>query len=205
MEVDAWPLLPRLPHLRHLRLLPDQGLTAAFTTSLTESLVRLRKLEEVNLSIYFDDDNEEEEGIINILDDQRVSAEEQQARWTDILRSLPKIRKLTVDTGSIGPLLAVLPNHLPRLEQLTLVSFESADCAASVVLSQLSHPTLQQLELEKRIYDALTAEQIDALLRCPRLPQLRRCRIAADLFVELPSFARPDFALPDFDDDDEQS
>jgi hypothetical protein len=162
-------------------------------------LIRLRELEEVNLCIFFD--SEEEEVIINILEE-IVSAAKQQARWTDILQSLPNLRKLTVDTGSLGPFLAVLSNHLPRLEQLTLVSFNSDDCA-SVVLSQLSHPTLQQLELEEHVYGALTAEQIDALLRCPRLPQLRSCRIAADLFVELPSFASPDFALPDFDDDDE--
>jgi hypothetical protein len=152
---SAWPLLPQLPHLRCLTIFPGSALTDEHTTILSESLVRCAGLEDLTFSFYFP---------------QATSEEDQRACWSLLLPSLPNLRRLCVETDNVGPLLTVLSAHLPRLEQLVLQCW---DCNA-VALTQLAHPTLQELEVDEEC--DVTEEQMHALLHTPRLPQLRSCK-----------------------------
>jgi hypothetical protein len=65
-------------------------------------------------------------------------------------------------------LLAVLPTHLPRLERLAL------EGCSDDALTQLAHPTLQQLELkdDHRLKEA----EVQSLLHNSRLPKLSSCQ-----------------------------
>jgi hypothetical protein len=67
-------------------------------------------------------------------------------------------------------LLAVLPEHLPRLERFVLCSMD----AYEVVLTQLAHPSLQEFELLGE--RTLTEEEVQSLFHNPRLPRLVSCK-----------------------------
>jgi hypothetical protein len=178
MESNVWPLLPQLPILRRLMVIPVSGLTAARTTSLSNALSHCTALVDLTLCIDFADEED-------VLDQPN---ERRRARWTALLQSVPHIRRLgvhTTDASGIQPLFAVLPAHLPRLEQLALFS---SNGGVELLTTQLAHPTLQLLELRAADYQQFSEEQISALLHSPRLPQLHRCQVAYDLFASLHSF-----------------
>jgi hypothetical protein len=92
-----------------------------------------------------------------------------EAQWTTMLRSVPILRRLAVATPIVFPFLTALSTHLPRLEQLRLCADPGA---FACIVTHLSHPTLQQFEVES--YWDLTSEQVHSLLHNPRLPRLRR-------------------------------
>jgi hypothetical protein len=76
----AWPLLPQLPMLRRLCVHYGDGLTGANTTLLATALSGCRALTELSLGIVFEDDDGED-----------ATNEQQQARWSEILRSVPQL------------------------------------------------------------------------------------------------------------------
>jgi hypothetical protein len=159
---DAWSLLTELPRLRRLSMEHYNFiLIDAQAIALSEGLARCAALVDLALSLDFRRDN--------ISD---VPEEEQRARWTLLLRGLPNLRRLHMKTTSVAPLLAVLPDHLPRLKRLALISLNRS--RTDVLLSQLAHPTLQALEWRDR--RPLTEVEVQSLLHNPRLPQLRSCK-----------------------------
>jgi hypothetical protein len=187
MDADAWSLLPQLPHLRRLVILPETSLTAEHTSSLSTALSRCTALEDVTLSASFEpDENEQEEE--ELLDENgAVFQTVMEARWTDILRSVPNLRRMTVATGNdeLRALFTVLPAHLPRLEQLMLDGWSGSVVS---ILTQLAHPTLKQLELTEKLHRALSQEQLQSMLHNPRLPYLCRCAVTGGLHALLHVF-----------------
>jgi hypothetical protein len=159
---DAWPLLPQLPLLRRLQIVHAMEFTEALTSSLSSSLARCTALDELTLSVTFAPSFWQQfYGVAS-------TEEERQAQWTTLLRSVPNLVRLGVRLEDASSLLAVLPLHLPRLERLLL---RSLDVRGDVTLAQLAHPTLQQVDVRC----TLTEEEVQALLRNPRLPQMRSC------------------------------
>jgi hypothetical protein len=161
LHSSAFPLLPHLPLLRTLKMDSGELLTSARTSSLSASLARLNALEDLTFLVEFDGDDEGE--------DELLPNEELEARWTQILRSVPNLRRMVVETKSSNSLVAVLHAHLPRLEQLALRGWEGCE---NLILTQLAHPTLKQFGFETR---ELTEEEIHSLLHNPRLPRLVSC------------------------------
>jgi hypothetical protein len=173
LDPDAFPLLPQLPRLRKLTVACDCALKDHWSWRLSDALARCTALEDLTLSFEFEPADEEE-------DEEEVHRE----LWDDILRSLPNIRRLAVETGSVVSLIAALSAHLPRLERLALYSFRSR-VTSELVCTKLAHPTLQQLELGAKIFCALTEEQMRSLLHSARLPHLASCTLAGALFSSL--------------------
>jgi hypothetical protein len=156
----AWPLLPQLPLLRRLAVTPCFALTAAQTTSLSVSLSGCRALTQLSLGgIAFEDD-----------DGDNATEEQQQACWTEILRTVPLLRRLTAGTRQGLSFLAALPSQLPQLVCLLFLTFSSS----SAVLLRLAHPTVQELEVVTT--DLVDEAQVRALVRSPQLPQLVNCK-----------------------------
>jgi acyl carrier protein phosphodiesterase len=97
------------------------------------------------------------------------------ARWTDILRSLPNVRRLRVSHRSLAPLMAVLHLHLPLLEQLALRSWDGE--SPDALLTQFAHPSVRQIELSTVVVTQ-SKEQVRALnqawVHSVRLPNLAR-------------------------------
>jgi hypothetical protein len=155
---DAWPRLSQFPHLRRLYFSTHVDLTAAeLTAFLSAALARCAVLEDLTL-------------LFNLS---RITSEDacaQRTCWSILLPSLSNIRRLTVGSFIfLAPFIDVLPEHLPRLEQLTLSGWQSG------VLAQLAHPTLQQLKLTENEFETMPEEQVQSLLHSSRLPQLRSC------------------------------
>jgi hypothetical protein len=183
MDAAAWALLPQLPHLRRLVLLPETSLTADDTSSLSIALSHCSALEDLTLSVSFED-----EGGGGLLDENgAVPQAVMESRWTNILCSVPNLRRMVVATGNdeLRALFTVLPAHLPRLEQLMLDSWSGS---VGSILPQLAHPTLEQLQLRERQYRAVTEVQRHALLHNPRLPCLRGCALTVGLHSSLRLF-----------------
>jgi hypothetical protein len=163
----AWPLLPQLPLLRCLRLcyVDGYGLTTVHTTLLSTALSGCHALTDLTLVLK------------GFLDENRydLTDEQQEARWTELLGSVPQLRRLHVCMAFILPLLAVLPPHLPHLAFLKL----STSSLSKDVVPRLAHPTLQKLALSFRNLNdchSFDKTQLQQLLRSPRLPQLASCR-----------------------------
>jgi hypothetical protein len=160
MHPEAWRLLPQLPLLRRLSVFPSCALTAEQTTSLSTALSGCRFLRDLSLiEVAFRDDN-----------GRWPSNEQQQARWTELLRNVPQLELFTVCSRRAPPMLVALSTHLPRLVFLLLVVGPSEG-----IVGTLAHPTLQELEL--RIYGdaSLDHAQAQRLVHSARLPQLTRC------------------------------
>jgi hypothetical protein len=101
---DAWPLLAQFPHLRCLNFATCVDLSAEGTASLSTVLARCVVLEDLTLSFNFSE---------------TMSEEEQHACWSIFLPSMPNLRRLTIGALTfLAPFIDVLPEHLPRLEQL---------------------------------------------------------------------------------------
>jgi hypothetical protein len=161
LRSDAWPLLPQLPMLRRLTVPFLSALSDARATLLATSLSGCRVLIELELGgIAFEE-----------ADGEDATSEQQRARWTDILHSVPLVQRFTVDTRQALSLLAVLPEHLPQLVHLKL----STSVSASEVVASLAHPTVQEVELVRSSSDQLDASQVQRLVGNPRLPRLVRC------------------------------
>jgi hypothetical protein len=127
---SAWPLLPQLPRLRRLTIDPEvPGFTSEMTSSLSSSLALCATLDDLALTVLLS---------VDMLDEEECTC------WTALLRSVPNVRRLFVRSVFVEPLLAVLPLHLPRLEQFVLRCWENNH----VILEQLAHPTLQEFEFK---------------------------------------------------------
>jgi hypothetical protein len=160
LRSDAWPLLPGLPMLRRLTVPLLSALSEMRATLLATSLSGCRVLIELELGgIAFED-----------ADGEDATSEQQRARWTDILRSVPLVQRFTLDTRQALSLLAVLPAHLPQLVHLKL----STSMSVSEVVASLAHPTVQELELVRSSSGQLDAAQVQRLVGNPRLPRLVR-------------------------------
>jgi hypothetical protein len=155
----AWPLLPQLPRLRRLTISPRMPFTAEMASSLSASLARCAALDNLTMSVGFQP-----------VHDSALSEDEQRTRWATLLRGVPNVHWLIVDTYYVAPLLAVLPSHLPRLERLALRCWQPT----TDVLTQLAHPTLQHVELLG--FRPLTDAEMQSLLHNPRLPRLLSCK-----------------------------
>jgi hypothetical protein len=152
LPLFAWPLLPQLPLLRRLAI-NHPFLTAQDTTRLSTSLSSCRALTDLSLlGISFND----------------ATDEQQQARWTELLGSVPQLHRFEVQTEHALPLLAVLPAHLPQLVFLKLSSAKTP----KEIIAHLAHPTVQELELRSILGVWLNAEQMQQIVRSPRMPQL---------------------------------
>jgi hypothetical protein len=133
----AWPLLPGLPLLRRVTIPIGPPLTAERTTLLSTTFSDCRALTELVLNnVDFRDDH----GCEAII-------EQQTARWTELLASVPQLQRFEVQTEHIPPLLAVLPEHLPQLVFLKLIIFQRSHRRAEELL-RLAHPMVQELELK---------------------------------------------------------
>jgi hypothetical protein len=98
-----------------------------------------------------------------------VAEEQQRAGWTDLLRSIPNVRRLAVSHSQLTPMRAVLPAHLPLLEELSLSGWDLPE----VVVPQLAHPNVRQIQL--RSYGGkFPEEQVRALIHSKQLPKLER-------------------------------
>jgi hypothetical protein len=102
------------------------------------------------------------------------SDEQQQARWTELLGSVPQLERFDIQVQGVVPLLAVLPTHLPHLLFLKLVVV--AFTAGSGVIARLAHPTVQELELQFMGCIPVDEAPLQQLLHSPRLPQLASCK-----------------------------
>jgi hypothetical protein len=155
-EADGWPLLPELPLLQRLTLWPQHLLTAELTSSLSASLSRCETLTDLSL------------GYVRFGD--AATPEQIQARWSDILRSVPNLRRLHVaEDDSVVSFLAVLPVHLPLLEHLLLVCYDKM--SSEDLLARLAHPSVRRIQLVSWNVQ-FTQEQVRALVRSARLPNL---------------------------------
>jgi len=160
---DAWPLLPQLPFLRRLSASFDVTMTGDRTTLLSTSLSGCRAL--TDLSFVF----------LDFVDDEGrdITEEQQQARWTGVLDSVPQLQRFDIQVQGAFPLLAVLPQHLPQLRFLKLgVGLTEA----SDVSARLAHPTVQELELQFLRGIPFDGAPLQQLLHSPRMPQLTRCK-----------------------------
>jgi hypothetical protein len=151
--------LPGLARLRRLTIAQTLRLSAPLANALSTALAGCVALDELSLSVKFVQD-----------DGGTASGKKQQSRWSALLRSVPHLVRLVVTTTFVGPFLLALATHLPRLEQLLLVTRPGA---IDFIVRMLSHPTLQQLEVMND--RDMTAEEVASLLHNPRLPQLRSC------------------------------
>jgi hypothetical protein len=99
-----------------------------------------------------------------------LTDEQQQARWAQVLPSVPLLQRLELCRGASLSLLAVLPTHLPQLVFLKLITSMSAE----ELMTRLAHPTVQKLEVD--LTDELLGEAHRQRLLCsPQLPQLTSC------------------------------
>jgi hypothetical protein len=155
----AWPLLPQLLLLRRLTVNYFPGLSDVRATLLTTALTGCRALTELSL------------GNVVFVDREDTTNEQQQARWAEILRSVPLLQRFKVDTRQALSLLDVLPVHLPQLVHLEL----RTSAAVSEVVARLAHPTVQELELVRPSSGPLDASQLRELVGNPRVPCLVRC------------------------------
>jgi hypothetical protein len=135
-------------------------MTAELTSSLSASLSRCPSLSAVSFhSIRFDD----------------PTSNQLPARWTQILRSVPNVRQLSIGISNLGPLTNALraPGCLPLLERLSLAKADSLPTA--LLVEWLEHPSVRQLQLVGwRVQVEPPDEQVRALLHSPRLPKLER-------------------------------
>jgi hypothetical protein len=139
-----------------LKLEPAEELSAELTSSVCAVLSHCSALTDVSF------------GLVSFGD--AATSELIQARWTQILRSLPNVRRVCAPEGgdSILMFLAVLPLHVPLLRHLTLSNLH-----AESVLPQLAHPSVRHLRLSGP-YLKLSDEHVRALLHSLRLPKLER-------------------------------
>jgi hypothetical protein len=164
LMADAWPLLPQLPLLRRLYLHPFELLTSERLASLCTSLSHCSSLDHLTLHkctfCVVDDD-----------DGAPLSAEQQRARWAQLLSSLSHLRRLSID-GSLTNVLPVLPLYLPTLEHLSL----SSRCDRGVdVFSTVAHPNVRLLEIGILNVSLPSDEQLRMCMQSERLPKLERC------------------------------
>jgi hypothetical protein len=106
-----FPLLPELPRIRKLAIRWTAALTVAEAASLSDALSRCPALLDLTLCVEFGQANGA----------WPTPEEEQRARWTALLRSVPHLCRLSVESTSFAALVAVLPDHLPQLEQLAVL------------------------------------------------------------------------------------
>jgi hypothetical protein len=129
---EALLLLPQLPCLRRLSIVHDGELTIELTSSLLAALARCTALDEFTLLLHLDH--------VCWPD---MTKGERKALWAALLRSVPNLRGLAIDTDAVAPLLAVLPTHFPRMEHLSLQVWDRR----VEVCAQLAHPTRREVEL----------------------------------------------------------
>jgi hypothetical protein len=157
LHADGWPLLPQLPLLRRLRLEPSEQLTAALTSSLSASLSGCKSLTDLKLRVVrFDDD---------------ATPEQIKARWTEILRGVPIVRRLGVMLRDLSPFLSALPACAPLLEHLWLCCL--GGMCVEDVLPQMAHPSVRTIQLSEADISP-SDERVRALLHSSRLPKLER-------------------------------
>jgi hypothetical protein len=150
---EAWFLFSELPLLQKLSL-DFYDVTAEHLTVLSAALSHCGSLRDLSLHLSFEPEETEEQP---------------QACWADLLRSMPNVRRLTVSHSQLTPMRAVLPLHLPLLEELSLNSWDLPE----VVLPQLAHPNVRQIQL--RSYGGKFPEaQVRALIHSKQLPKLER-------------------------------
>jgi hypothetical protein len=101
--------------------------------------------------------------------DGAATPEQCQARWTDILRSVPNVRRLCAFQHSFIYFLTALSECVPLLEHLRLDNVGGMGTAAFFL--QLAHPSVRQLQL---IGSKISEAQVRALVRSARLPKLER-------------------------------
>jgi hypothetical protein len=154
IRLDALALLCEFGLLQQLSFRhPGQG-TLEWTVSLSVALSRCKALTDLSLRLSFD---------------AAVTEEQRSACWTDILRSIPNVRRLDVSQLSVSALLSALPLHLPLLAHLSLQCGDKVDCDALLV--QLAHPSVREFHLTTS-RKAFSVKQLRALVRSSRLPQL---------------------------------
>jgi hypothetical protein len=146
--------LPRLPLLQRLSFKPYVKLTAEETLLMCSSLSLCKSLADLSLN--------------EIEFEEATTTDQIQARWTDILCSVPNLRRLHIEQDRIVSFLAVPATHLPVLEDLLLCydKLSSED-----FLAQLAHPSVRRIQLNSWIVE-FTQEQVRALVRSAQLPQL---------------------------------
>jgi hypothetical protein len=151
---SAWPLLPGLPLLRRLAAPLGAPLSAALTTLLSTALFNCRALTDLSLpDVSFKEDRV------------KASDEQQQAQWTELLCSVPQLRRFKAHALHNPPLYVVLSTHLPQLTSLSLRSSRE-------VIGSLAHPTVKELELTI-VGQSLTEAQMRKLNS--RFPSLLSC------------------------------
>jgi hypothetical protein len=151
---EAWPLFPRLPLLQKLSVKYYDVLTVDHLSLLSASLSHCGSLRDLSLQLFLNPE---------------VAEEQQRAGWADLLRSIPNVRRLAVSHSQLTPMRAVLPLHLPLLEELSLSGWDLPE----VVLPQLAHPNIRQIQL--RSYGGkFPEEQVRALIHSKQLPKLER-------------------------------
>jgi hypothetical protein len=155
LHSNAWTLLPQLPLLQRLSFSPYDKLTAEETSLMSSSLSGCKALTDLSLN--------------EIEFEEAATTEQIQARWTDILRSVPNLRHLHVEQDRIVSFLAVLPTHVPLLEDLSLWCIGAS--SPEPILLQLTHPSVRRVQLASWNAEYMQ-EQMRALVRSARLPQL---------------------------------
>jgi hypothetical protein len=153
---DALALLCELPLLQRLsfRHAGQESGTLEWIASLSAALSRCKALTDLSLRLSFDE---------------TVTDEQRSACWTEILRSIPNVRHLTVTQLSVSALLSVLPLHLPLLAHLSLQCGDKVDGVALLV--QLAHPSVREIHLTTS-RTAFSVKRLRVLVHSPRLPQL---------------------------------
>jgi hypothetical protein len=159
---EAWLLLPQLPLLHRLRFSPSGLLKPDRMASMCAALSRCSAL--VDLSFAAD---------IVSADGELLTAEQEQAAWAALLNSVPNLSRFCVVlSADIAPLLAVLPLHLPVLEELSLGGWDHPEEA--VHFEALAHPNLRLLELGSSDPPPPSQEEAQAWMGSERLPKLER-------------------------------
>jgi hypothetical protein len=100
-------------------------------------------------------------------------AEQGQVAWAALLSSVPNLHRLCVggDIAAIAPFLAVLPLHLPHLEELSLSGCGPRGAPPYV---RMAHPNLRLLELGPSEPPPPSEEEVQAWMGSARLPKLER-------------------------------
>jgi hypothetical protein len=114
-----------------------------------------------------------------------MTTDQLRARWAEVIRSVPNVRRLVIDVGltDLPLVLSLLPSHLPRLESLALGAWNfplDASGALNDIVMAVAHPNLRQLEFGLIGVSAPSDEQMRACVHSARLPKLERCVFRKD-------------------------
>jgi hypothetical protein len=168
IQPDAWSLLPQLPLLRRFRLHPSKPLTLEQMSSLCEALSRCSALVDLTLRYVS----------FVAVDGTRLTAEQTRANWTDLLGSVPRLRRLGFH-ANVTHFLPVLPSLLPQLDHLALSGSGKPDVDH---FAAVAHPNIRILECCYINLRFPSIAQVRFWLGRERLPKLEQY-IRADCVV----------------------